>query len=244
MASPPRAVLLDIEGTTTPIQFVHDVLFPFARERVLEFLTQHVGETDVAEDVAGLRAEHGGERSRGGSLPQWDDSSPATRVESAAAYARFLIDQDRKATVLKSLQGKIWEEGYRSGALKSPVYGDVPPAFRRWHEDGRRIAIFSSGSVLAQKLLFAHTTHGDLSPWIAGYFDTTTGPKREPASYATIAAALGLGPAQILFVSDIVAELDAAAAAGMQTRLCVRDGPLSAAPTSPPTVLQTFDEIP
>jgi enolase-phosphatase E1 len=153
-----------------------------------------------------------------------------------------LIDLDRKATPLKSLQGKIWEEGYRSGALKSPVYDDVPPAFRRFCEEGRRIAIFSSGSVLAQKLLFAHTTHGDLSPWIAGYFDTTSGPKREPESYARITAELRLNPEQILFVSDTAAELDAAAAAGVQTRLCVREDALPA--TSAHGVVRSFDDLP
>lgn len=242
MASPPHALLLDVEGTTAPLAFVHDVLFPFARERVREFLTRHVSEPRLAPDLAGLRAEHEREAAGGGSIPAWDDSSPAARAESAAAYARLLIDQDRKATPLKSLQGRIWEEGYRSGALKSPVYDDVPRAFRRWQEEGRRIAVFSSGSILAQKLLFAHTTHGDLTPWICGHFDTTTGPKREPGSYTAIAEALRLPSEQILFVSDTVAELDAASLARMQTRLCLRDG-ASAAPSAHVAV-RSFDDLP
>jgi enolase-phosphatase E1 len=241
MASP-GALLLDIEGTTTPVQFVHDVLFPYARARVQQFLSEHGGEPAVEDDLAGLRAEYEGDLSRGETIPAWDDSSPPARVESAAAYARFLIDQDRKATPLKSLQGKIWAEGYRAGALASPVYDDVFRAFRRWREDGRRIAIFSSGSVLAQKLLFAHTSQGDLSPWIAGYFDTTTGSKREPGSYTRITARIGLDSGQVLFVSDTAAELDAATAAGLPTRLCVREDASPA--TSGHLVVRSFDDLP
>lgn len=238
----PGALLLDIEGTTTPVRFVHDVLFPYARGHAQEFLTRHGTEPEVEEDLAGLRAEYEADLARGAPMPPWDDSSPVVRIASVVAYARVLIDQDRKATPLKSLQGKIWEEGYRAGALASPVYDDVPPAFRRWRDDGRRIAIFSSGSVLAQKLLFAHTTHGDLSPWIACHFDTTTGSKREPESYTRIAAEIGLESAQVLFVSDTTAELDAATAAGLLTRLCVREDAVPA--TSGHLVVRSFDDLP
>jgi enolase-phosphatase E1 len=132
------------------------------------------------------------------------------------------MDRDRKSTGLKSLQGKIWEEGYRSGELESEVYPDVLPALERWSQRNIEIAIFSSGSVQAQQSLFRHTTSGDLTRFIRAYFDTTTGPKNNPESYARIAGALGQPPAEILFISDVLAELDAAGNAGMQTAWCVR----------------------
>jgi enolase-phosphatase E1 len=150
------------------------------------------------------------------------------------------MDRDRKSTGLKSLQGKVWEEGYRTGALRGEVYDDVPRALSRWRGEGRRIAIYSSGSVLAQKLLFAHTRSGDLTPFIDAWFSTTTGPKREGASYARIAQALDLPPPAILFVSDVVPELDAARSAGMATALAVRSGE---APPSGHGTIRSLDEI-
>jgi len=144
------------------------------------------------------------------------------------------MDRDRKSTGLKALQGRIWEDGYRAGELrgKGAVYPDVRPALERWHAAGRTIAIFSSGSILAQRSLFANTTAGDLSPFLSGYFDTTTGPKREAGSYRRIAAALRQPPNAVLFVSDVSAELDAARATAMRTALCVRGTP---APGEKPT---------
>jgi enolase-phosphatase E1 len=162
-------------------------------------------------------------------------------VASAAAYAEWLMDRDRKSTALKSLQGRIWKGGYRSGALKSHVYPDVRPALERWRAQRRSVAIFSSGSVLAQRLLFEHTVEGDLTPLIHSYFDTTTGPKGAANSYRRIAEALRVAPAAVWFVSDVAAELDAARAAGMMTALCVRDG--AAPPASDHPVLRTFEEI-
>ena len=138
------------------------------------------------------------------------------------AYVHWLMDRDSKSTGLKALQGRIWEEGYRRGELRGEVYDDVPAAFRRWRDEGRRIAIFSSGSVLAQRLLFSHSTVGDLTPFIDAHFDTTTGPKRQPDSYTLIAGRLGLPPRSVLFASDVAEELDAARAAGMETALCAR----------------------
>jgi enolase-phosphatase E1 len=140
------------------------------------------------------------------------------------AYIEWLMDRDRKSTPLKSLQGKIWERGYRSGQLLSPVFSDVPRAFERWHKQKRRITIFSSGSVQAQRLLFAHTVVGDLTPYLSLHFDTTTGPKAEAGSYHAIAGKLGELPSQILFISDVALELDAASAAGCQALLCERAG--------------------
>jgi enolase-phosphatase E1 len=191
----------------------------------------------VAKDVAGLRAEHARDAAAGQDPPAWDGSTAG-----AAAYARWLMDQDRKLTALKSLQGRIWAEGYAQGRLRGQVYADVPPALARWTAAGSRVAIFSSGSVLAQKLIFGHSDHGDLTRFLSAYFDTTTGPKREAPSYARIAAALASPAAAGLFVSDVVAELDAARAAGVATALVVRTPPGPAANGHPRVA--SFDELP
>ena len=218
-----RAILLDIEGTTTPIEFVHQVLFPYARARIHEYLEQ--------ADVALLRAEYAAEP-RSPDLPPWDPE----------AYVYWLMDRDRKSTALKALQGRIWEAGYKTGELKGKgeVYPDVRPALERWHAAGKTIAIFSSGSTQAQRNLFANTTAGDLSLFLSGYFDTTTGPKRNAESYRQIAAMLRQEPRDILFVSDVVAELDAARDAGMRTALCVRGSDDS--PTDHPRI-RSFAEL-
>ena len=220
MSADATILLLDVEGTTTPVDFVLRVLFPEARARVGTFLESRSADPEVARDLAGLREEHTRDAAEGRCPPAWDASAVA-----AAAYARWLMDQDRKATALKSLQGKIWAEGYHAGRLRGQVYDDVPPALSRWTAAGRRVAIFSSGSVLAQKLLFGHSDHGDLTPFLSGYFDTTTGPKSKAESYRRIAEALGEQPSAGLFVSDVVAELDAAQAAGFATALAVRAPP-------------------
>lgn len=235
MIEPPavRVVLLDIEGTTTAVSFVYDVLFPFARRRLGDFLAGPEG----AADRRALAEEHARERE---GAPPWKDDTPAGEVAAATAYAAWLMDRDRKEAALKSLQGRIWEAGYASGALRSHLYPDVRPALERWRAEGRRIAIFSSGSVLAQRLVFAHGPDGDLTSLIDGFFDTTTGPKREPESYGRIASALSVAPSSVLFISDAAAELDAARAAGFRTALCVRDG---AAPASDHPVVRTFDEV-
>jgi enolase-phosphatase E1 len=230
------AALLDIEGTTTPMDFVTRILFPYARERVLAFLQQRAHDPALRPIVAGLHEEQARDVAAGQEPPPLDGHG------GLAAYARWLMDQDRKATPLKSLQGLIWEEGFRAGDLRGQVYDDVPPAFARWKAAGRTLAIFSSGSVLAQRLLFANSDHGDLGPFLDAYFDTTTGPKREAASYLTIARALGADPGRVLFVSDVVAELDAARAAGLETALCVREGSL---PTgSAHHAIVTLDALP
>ena len=152
------------------------------------------------------------------------------------------MDRDRKSTGLKSLQGKIWEEGYRTGDLQGEVYPDVLPALERWRRQGMDIAIFSSGSVQAQRTLFGNTAAGDLTRFVCAYFDTTTGPKTAPESYARIAAVLERSPSEVLFLSDIGAELDAALAAGMQTALCVRSRGSESTP-GPHPVIHAFDEV-
>jgi enolase-phosphatase E1 len=220
-----RAILLDIEGTTTPIAFVHDVLFSYAREHVRQFLN----DDSAAEDIALLREEH--------AIDVKENRNPPPLT---AAYVEWLIALDRKSTGLKSLQGKIWRQGYESGSLKSQVFDDVEPAFQRWHERGLRISIFSSGSVLAQQLLFAYTEVGDLTRFIDGYFDTRVGKKVEVESYRKIAEAIGLEPEQILFISDVTGELEAASQAAMKTIMSIRPGnePQSQYPS-----IRSFDEI-
>jgi enolase-phosphatase E1 len=213
-------VLLDIEGTTTPIAFVHNVLFPYARARVGSFLESHGSDDDVRKIVEDLRTE---QRS---AIANSDERREATVVD----YVHALMDRDRKSGPLKALQGRIWEQGYRDGELKGEVYPDVPTAFARWTADGLRIGIFSSGSVLAQQLLFANSTAGDLSRFLSCHFDTGVGAKGEAGSYRRIVETLGVAAARILFVSDVVKELDAAREAGLRTLLCVR--PPASVPTS------------
>lgn len=227
--------MLDVEGTTTPIDFVVGVLFPYARARVASFLHDRASDAEVRADLALLAAEQAEDEAAGQGPPGWH-----ALIESAARYVHWLMDRDRKSTGLKSLQGRIWREGYERGELRGQVYPDVAPAFERWKQQGRGIAIFSSGSVQAQRLLFTHSTAGDLTPWIDAHFDTTTGPKGAAASYERIAAALGQPASRLLFVSDVVAELDAARLAGMQTSLCVR-GAAPLAPSHP--MIRTFEEI-
>lgn len=233
-----QALLLDIEGTTTPISFVYDIFFPYVRAQVEEFLTKQHTNPEVQTDLALLREEHRRDVAQGNEPRPWDE----TQLESIVGYVHWLMDRDRKATGLKSLQGKIWQRGYEIGVLRSQVFPDVSGAFARWKQKGKKIAIFSSGSVLAQRLLFAHTNAGNLTGYITAYFDTTTGPKTEQASYERIGAALGLAPQEILFVSDAVAELDAARSAGLETAHCLRPGNPSLASGTHPVVC-TFEEV-
>jgi enolase-phosphatase E1 len=235
-----RGILLDIEGTTTPIDFVFKTLFPFAAARAEGFLRENFAAQEIQELLMALETAHAGDVALG--APRWPAGPPAQIVAAAGAYVRWLIARDSKITALKSLQGKIWEQGFLSGELKGEVYSDVAPAFARWRAQQKTIAIFSSGSVLAQKLLFAYSTAGDLSSHLSAYFDTATGPKRDQNSYRTIAAALRLRPQEILFVSDVAAELDAAALAPLSTALALRPG--TAAPqTSAHPVIRGFDEL-
>jgi enolase-phosphatase E1 len=207
-----RVVVLDIEGTTTPIAFVHDVLFPYARGRVAQYLADaSPRDTEIAQILDGLSDEHARDVARGEHPP-----APPT------AYALWLMDRDRKSGPLKTLQGKIWEQGYATGELKGDVYPDVPPALAEWTAAGVRVGIFSSGSVLAQKLLFSTTPAGDLTKFLTWYFDTAVGSKHQPDSYRAIAKAIGVPATEILFISDSEPELTAARSAGMHTQLSVR----------------------
>ena len=238
-SAPARVILLDVEGTTTPLDFVYQVLFPYARSHAQEFLERHGRATDVQRDLNTLRQENLDDARRGLDPPALA-SDGAT--ESVVAYVEWLIQRDRKSTALKSLQGKIWEEGYRSGELRSQVFEDVPPALKRWHEHKRRVSIFSSGSILAQKLLFGHTEAGNLTRYLSSYFDTTAGSKTDPDSYQRIAAVLESSTAETVFISDVTRELDAAKAAGLQTLLCLRPGNRPQ-PTNTYDAIRSFAEV-
>ena len=231
-----RGILLDIEGTTTPIAFVHEVLFTYARQHVRNYLVQHANE--LTDDIALLREEHTLDTSSGAQPPPFTDD-PAT----IATYVHWLIDRDRKSTGLKSLQGKIWREGYTSGTLKAQVFSDVRPAFERWQEAGLRISIFSSGSGLAQQLLFAHTEDGDLTTFISDYFDTNVGAKGDAESYRRIAKRMNLPPVEILFISDVVTELGAATEADIKTRLSIRPGNQPQPNADRFQIIETLDEV-
>lgn len=214
--SQPEVYLLDVEGTVAPLTLTSEVLFPYARMHFREFLLKHLPDNEVRRDLALLAGENRSET---------DASAPrclGDGVESLA-YLFWLMDRDRKSTALKSLQGKIWKAGFESGELEGVLFDDVPRAFERWSK-AARVTIYSSGSVEAQRLLFRYSSFGDLTALISGYFDTRVGAKRESASYAAIAAAMGVATEEILFFSDVVAELNAAREAGCGTRLVVRPG--------------------
>lgn len=210
---PPAAVLIDIEGTTTPIRFVHDVLFPYARAGMAGLLATRAHEPEVAAALA--------------------------EVPGASKLATLLawMDADAKATPLKALQGILWRDGYAGGGLCGELYPDVAPCLRRWALAGVRLCVYSSGSVEAQRQLFGHSVAGDLTPLFAGFFDTRVGGKRDAQSYAAIAQGLFLPGPEILFLSDVEAELDAAATAGLRACQMVRaeDGTVPSArhPTAP-----------
>lgn len=213
-----KAILLDIEGTTTPIDFVHQTLFPFAKEKIGAFVKENFDQ--IQAEIEQLKNEY-----RKDFAEQiYGRNFRAEVPETVVDYLKFLIEVDRKSTPLKSLQGRIWQAGYESGELESVMFPDVPTAFERWKTQKKTIAIFSSGSVLAQKLIFRYSNFGDLSGFISAYFDTHIGGKRESESYQKIASELGFSSAEILFISDISAELDAAQEAGLQTVLSIREG--------------------
>ena len=220
-------ILTDIEGTTSSIDFVKDVLFPYARERLPAFIETHADQPQVqhwlheaAEEASFVSAER------------------QELIELLLGW----IDQDRKSTALKALQGMIWKDGYTGGEFQAHVYADVPARLRAWHAAGKRLYVYSSGSVEAQQLFFGHTTAGDLAPLFSGWFDTETGPKRNAQSYQRIADAIVVPAASILFLSDVTAELDAARAAGMRTTLVAR-APMQCPDGCPHPCVGDFDGI-
>lgn len=214
-----EAVVIDIEGTVGPLSFVRQALFPWARARLRGHVTARRHERAVADIVDGARRELG---------------QPDAPDEAVIAALERWSDEDRKVTPLKALQGLIWEEGYRSGHLRGALFADVAPVLRAWRARGLRLYVYSSGSAHAQRLYFGFSEAGDLTPLFQGHYDTTVGPKVEPASYRAIAESIGLPPDRVLFLSDSAAELDAAASAGMHAIALAREGApaLAAHPTA------------
>ncbi|MES2312905.1 MAG: acireductone synthase [Pseudomonadota bacterium] len=203
-----RAIVTDIEGTTSSISFVRDVLFPYARKRLPAFIETHGDRPEVQHWLHETAKEAG--------------LVEASRQDIVELLLQW-IDEDRKSTALKALQGMIWKDGYAAGDYRAHLYPEVAARLRAWRADGLRLYVYSSGSVPAQQLFFRYSEAGDLTPLFAGYFDTETGPKRETESYRRIAAAIDEQPRHILFLSDIVEELDAAQAAGFHTGWLIRE---------------------
>jgi len=267
----PRVYLLDVEGTVAPISFVYEQLFPYARRHFEAFLRATVASMAAIKDIShptdeeracvgdllGLVIERrsetdpdaplksmappGGPGSGGVfgfSIPE----DPNSLIQSMLAYILWLMDRDRKSTALKSMQGKIWKAGFESGELKGTLFADVPATLARWAAEGR-VAIYSSGSVEAQRLLFRYSTFGDLTGLIAAYFDTRTGAKADRASYAAIAEAMGVNPAEAMFFSDTVREVDAARDAGFATRLVMRAGNAAVEDAHGHPSIESFDGL-
>ncbi len=212
-----RAIVTDIEGTTSSIDFVHQTLFPYAKAHVRAFLREQSGNDEVQHLLDDVEKLVGADLS----------------IDEAADVLEQWMDEDKKLTPLKALQGLIWKIGYEAGALKGHVYADTPEYLRRWHAQGMALYVYSSGSVAAQKLIFGHSDAGDLTPLFSGYFDTRIGGKREASAYQRILQALKLPGEQVLFLSDIGEELDAARAAGLRTCQLLRDEKAVAAPGHP-----------
>jgi len=223
-----RAIVTDIEGTTSTISFVRDVLFPYADARLDAYVAAHRDEPAVAQAMREA-AELAGD-------PNADDAT-------TLAHLHAWLAEDRKVTPLKSLQGLIWAEGYENAALHGHVYDDVPPVLRAWHDAGIALFVYSSGSVVAQKVLFAHTAFGDLTPLFRDHFDTTIGAKRDAASYEAIARETGFAPGETLFLSDVDAELDAAHAAGMRTIRLLRPADTPPGATTTHAAFTDFTQV-
>jgi len=235
-----QGILLDVEGTTSALAYVHEVLFPYARRHLEEFLRNCWNDPEVVQARERISLDAG--------ITQYDDRRGSEEARGVAldrlcAEVNRLMDADVKATGLKQLQGLIWEQGFRSGELRSHVFSDVPPALVAWNAAGLDVRVFSSGSVAAQRLFFTHTEAGDLTFRFRGHYDTTLGPKREAASYATISSDMQLRPSEILFLSDVVSELDAARAAGLETGLVVRPGNVAPASGHQHATITNFAQV-
>ena len=240
MALPPdvRGVLLDIEGTTSSISYVHDVMFPFAADRLEDFLST-TASSELA-DVFDLIAKDAGYES----CAAWQQATGDEGIALVTNEVRRLMAADVKATGLKALQGLIWKDGFESGILKAHIYPDVIPAIKQWRASGIDVRIYSSGSVAAQKLFFGHLDgEGDCLSLFSGHYDTTTGGKKEPDSYTAVANDWELAPQEILFISDIAGELTAAAQAGFQARASVRPGNAPLPSDFKIPTVQSFEEL-
>ena len=233
-------ILLDIEGTTSSVSFVYDVMFPFVRRELDQYLCAN-WESTMLDEVCDLIAKDAGYES----FVAWCGIGTEVGKQQQLLRAEVLrlMEGEVKATGLKALQGLIWQSGFESGEMRAHIYEDVLPAIQAWNDVGCDVRIFSSGSIAAQKLFFGHTVAGDILHLFRGHYDTTTGPKKEAASYQAIAKGFDLLPAQILFLSDVPDELDAARAAGLQTGLCKRPGNAEVAGGHGHPEITSFDQI-
>ncbi len=271
-------VLLDIEGTTCPVSFVSDTLFPYARARLESFLMEHGQDPGLKALLCDLQeawhndnsgninnaatiniaasmknpiarqdgASHGTFQSESVHWQQHVSPQPPAQqpsLQQLCTFLKSLIDDDRKLTALKELQGLIWNEGYTNGSLRAPLFADVAPALERWHAAGLQLAVYSSGSVAAQQLLYGHSDAGDLRQLFCGWFDTRVGPKQDPASYLRIADSLSAPAAKILFISDSLAELNAAHLSGLPVIYSSRPGNPEDNP-GPHSQITTLQQIP
>ena len=236
-----RVILLDIEGTTTPVEFVFQTLFPYASRKLEPFLREHAEDPEIQILIQELCVQQGADERNGLNPPGWMDEPEEARQRSCVAYGQWLIVRDSKCPPLKSLEGRVWHQGFASGELRGEVFPDVPVAFERWRRQKKIICMYSSGSVLAQQNLFRTTASGDLTSYISIFFDTRIGAKTDGESYKKIADSLSFAPDQFLFVSDAVKEIEAARSVGMQTVLCERDGPASSSPIE--LVIRSFESI-
>ncbi|RLJ71404.1 acireductone synthase [Hydrogenivirga caldilitoris] len=217
-----KAILTDIEGTTSSLSFVKEVLFPYSKKKLRDFVRKHPDDPEVQRI-----------------LREVQEIEPGNPIETLLRW----IEEDRKVAPLKELQGLIWEEGYRSGELKGHIYEDAYEKLKEWHERGIPVYVYSSGSVKAQELLFGHTEHGDLNYLFCGYFDTRIGNKKDPESYKRIAKELGLKPEEILFLSDNPEEIEAAAKAGMKVVRFAREGENEPIKDFPYPQVRSFYEV-
>lgn len=232
-------ILLDIEGTTSSISFVHDVMFPFVRKRLNDFLTANFARPDVVAACEQIASDAGK-----ASLSEWSKSTGGETQQLVTAEVHRLMDGDAKATGLKALQGLIWADGFRDGQLQAHVYPEVIDQIKRWRQSGLDVRIYSSGSIATQKLFFGHIDgFGNCLDLFTGHYDTTIGSKREAASYQRVAADWGLQPNEIVFVSDVAGELIAATEAGLQAVASVRPGNVPLDTTLPNARVTSFDQL-
>lgn len=241
-----KVILLDIEGTTSSIRFVYDVMFPFARRELAAYLQEHWNQPQLLEACELIARDTGAE-----SFAQWqavsglptDSSEPAEIQAAVTQHVHQLMDQDIKATGLKTLQGLIWKSGFESGEMEAHVYPDVLPALQQWKQAGLDLRIYSSGSIAAQKLFFGHSLAGNMLQLFSEHYDTTSGSKKETDSYQRITTDTNVAAGEILFLSDVPAELDAAASAGLSTALCQRPENPSTEDPCQHAVFSTFDQV-
>lgn len=235
-----RVILLDIEGTTSSVSYVFDIMYPFSQKKMPAYLASNWDSEKVQAACNQLAVDVGEV-----GLSVWGEGAESEQqvIDRVVAEANKLIVADVKATGLKEIQGLIWAEGYEAGELKSHFYPDVLPAIEAWKDAGFDIRIFSSGSIKAQKVFFKYTEYGDLAKYLSGHYDTTTGPKRESNSYKLIAEDSGVKPSQVAFLSDVIEELDAAREAGMKTVLVRRPGNKPVIDDNDHHSIESFDQL-